>query len=272
MEATPAMNPQPWQPFTLGGVAEFATASCARVVLVALIVAVVVSACVTWLLAVDLTPAIQAGIRRLPEQGAIIDGRLQWPSTDVALVVDHPILCLWVVPRDQGAPSPSADVQIEVNRTAIKIGTWIGHWVLPYPRGLTLALNRLELEPWWGAWKPAVLVGIATATTLGLLAVWFVLAIPYGFVVRLIAFYADRQVGILGAGRVATGALMPGALLMAGAILLYGFHQLPVIGLVFFFGLHWILGWIYLFLAPLFLPRLPQKTTRKANPFQPAGD
>ena len=51
-------------------------------------------------------------------------------------------------------------------------------------------------------------------------------------------------------------ALMPGALLMAAGILLYDFGFLDLVSLGFVFAAHFALGWIYLFLSQLFLPRI----------------
>ncbi len=61
---------------------------------------------------------------------------------------------------------------------------------------------------------------------------------------------------------------MPGALLMAAGIFLYGFGFLNLVSFVFVFAAHFVLGWIYLFVSLLFLPGI-SGAKPKANPFKP---
>ena len=60
---------------------------------------------------------------------------------------------------------------------------------------------------------------------------------------------------------------MPGALLMSGAIFLYAFHRLNLVGVLFAWLLHAVIGWIYLGIAPARLPRLAGAPPRRGNPF-----
>ena len=61
---------------------------------------------------------------------------------------------------------------------------------------------------------------------------------------------------------------MPGALLMAAAVLLYASVS-EFVSFSFIFGAHFVLGWIYLFVSLLFVPRA-SIPTRKGNPFRPS--
>jgi len=56
-----------------------------------------------------------------------------------------------------------------------------------------------------------------------------------------------------------------GALLLVAGILLYDFDFLTLVSFGFIFGAHFILGWIYLFAASFFLPRIPPL---RKNPFR----
>jgi hypothetical protein len=94
-----------------------------------------------------------------------------------------------------------------------------------------------------------------------------VLATVYSLPLRLLTFYSDRQVTWPGCWRIAAAALLPGALLMAGAIVLYGFNRLSFIGLLFAWLLHLVIGWIYLSIAPARLPRIHDLPARRGNPF-----
>jgi hypothetical protein len=61
---------------------------------------------------------------------------------------------------------------------------------------------------------------------------------------------------------------MPGALLLTAAIVLFGLAALDLVQFCFLFGAHVALGWIYLFLSQLFLPRIDSKPS-PVNPFNP---
>ena len=61
---------------------------------------------------------------------------------------------------------------------------------------------------------------------------------------------------------------MPGALLLTAAIVLYDFAALDLVQFCFIFSAHFALGWIYLFLSQLFLPRT-DSALPKGNPFAP---
>jgi len=56
---------------------------------------------------------------------------------------------------------------------------------------------------------------------------------------------------------------------MAAGILLYDAGFLDLVSLGFVFAAHFVLGWIYLFLSQLFLPRIFEGP-QKGNPFDQA--
>ena len=94
-----------------------------------------------------------------------------------------------------------------------------------YPAKCIISFNRKELKPWWGAWQPALLAGTALAVVGGLLMVWLVLETLYAVPVWLLAFFANRDLRLHEACRLAGAALMPGALLMSVAIVLSGISR-----------------------------------------------
>ena len=94
---------------------------------------------------------------------------------------------------------------------------------------------------------------------------WTVLATAYFLPAWLICFLADRDLNIRQSWRLAGAALMPGALLLTAAIAFYALGALDLIQMSFAVGAHLVLGWIYLFISPLFLPRV--SPADKRNPF-----
>ena len=79
-------------------------------------------------------------------------------------------------------------------------------------------------------------------------------------------WFADRNLSWVGAWRLASAALMPGALLMAAAVFSYAWHTIDLLGLSFFFTAHLIIGWVYLVGGVCAAPRLFPRNT-KQNPF-----
>jgi hypothetical protein len=142
----------------------------------------------------------------------------------------------------------------------------LGYQDFPYPPDQIISFNRTELEPLWGAWEPEGLAIMVPAVVAGLMLSWAALATVYFLPAWLIGFFANRGLDFRGSWKLAGAALMPGALLLTAAVVLYDFAVLDLIQFCFIFGAHFALGWIYLFLSQLFLPRI-DSTPPKGNPF-----
>lgn len=270
MDAPPQNKPFAWQPLTPGGVAAFATASLSRLFTVQLVVALLAAAAVVWFLQAAWFPLVTAAIRQLPDQGRIRAGQLEWPGSSPVVLAQGHFLALTVDLNHEGEARSPAHLQVEFGRADFKIFSLLGYLQGQYPRRWSIAFNRPELLPWWGAWSPALLALAAGATITGLLLVWAVLATVYSVPAWLLAFFADRELRWRGSWRLAGAALLPGALLMTGAILLYGLGGLDLVQLAFTLALHLLVGWAYLFASPFWLPRHPGAPGVAANPFTKA--
>jgi len=69
-----------------------------------------------------------------------------------------------------------------------------------------------------------------------------------------------------GAWRLACAALLPGAVLPALGLVLYGLQAVDIFGLGYFGTVHFLVGWVYLLAAPVFAPRLSSANICR-NPF-----
>jgi hypothetical protein len=256
-----------WQPLTLGGVAGFARASFGRLLLIQLIVAMFVAFSVVWAALSCWFPVIEAALTELPEHGKIQHGQLHWTNAAPSRLAEGTFLSILVDLQGTGAAGQSADVQLELGRTGVKFRSLLGSVTFSYPTDWLVALNRAEALPWWGAWRPFLLIGVGVAVVVGLLVGWSVQALLYSIPIRMIAFYSDRSATGLACLRLAGAALLPGALLMSGAILLYSFHRLNLVGLLFAWLLHILMGLVYAGLSPLRLARLAGAPRRRGNPF-----
>ena len=255
-----------WEPLTPHGVAVFARAKTGRLLLVQFIFAVLAAAAATLFLRNDCFPTIHDAIEQLPASGQIRDGKLTGFGDAPQLLAEGPFLGLVVDLKHTGQIHSTAPMQIEFGMDSIRVGSLAGYQDFIYPAGW-FYFNRPDLEPLWGAWQPDMLLIAAVTAVIGLMISWILLAALYVAPVRLICFFTNRDLTGMQCWRLAGAALMPGALLLAVALLLFTYGGLDLIGICFAFGAHLVLGWIYLFISPLFLPRSELSTSR-GNPFK----
>jgi hypothetical protein len=256
-----------WEPITPRGVAIFARASFARLLLVQSVVAVLAAISVVWFLADGIFPIVDAAIDGLPDNGEIRAGKLDWSAETPVLLADGDFVAFIVDLEHSGQIRSPADFQFEFGAQSLRILSLTGEMQINYPANWIFPANRPQLRPAWGAWSPNFLALAALGTFFGLLLIWALLATIYFFPVWLICFFANRDLNFRQSWRLAGAALMPGALLLALALALYDFGEFDLVQFSFACGMHFIIGWIYVFVSPLFLPRaLP---AQKSNPFTP---
>jgi hypothetical protein len=263
----PADVPVAWEPLTPRGVAAFARARLSRLLLVQLVVASLAAAAVVWFLSDACFPTVRAAIRSLPATGAIRSGRLDWPGNSPQLLAGDRLLAFIVDTNHSSQVHSPADVQVEFGRETVRVYSLFGYAEWTYPPDWTIACNRTELEPMWGAWEPEWLAITVLAVVAGLMLVWAVLATVYFVPAWLIAFVLNRALDFRGSWKLAGAALLPGGLLLTVAIALYGLGGLGLVQFGFLFSLHFVLGWVYLLVSQVFLPRL--EPAPKGNPFSP---
>jgi len=254
-----------WEPITPRGVAAFARASLERLLVVQSVVALLGAAAVVWLLSNGIFPTIDAAIGELPDAGAIHSGKLEWRDDSPVMLAEGKILALSVDLEHGGALRSPADFQFEFGRDSVRIFSLFGESEWNYPPGWVIAANQTDARPAWGAWAPDILGLAAISTFLGLLLMWALLATVYFLPAWLICLFSNRDLGLGASWKFAGAALMPGALLLLLSLAGYGLGRLDIVQLCFAFGMHLVIGWIYLFVSPMFLRRaLPSE---KKNPF-----
>jgi len=221
-------------------------------------------------LAVDWFPAIRQAVRQLPEQGSIHAGRLDSPQQTAQTLAETNFLTIVLDLQRQRNVTQSSDLLIEFHQSNFQICSLFGCLLLNYPKAWEGELNRVRLGPWWEAWEP-ILLGIAGLVAIVILFLnWAFLATIYCAFVRLLGFFKDRDLNWASSWRLASAALMPGALLLTLGIFCYGLGLVDLIRLLLLFILHFVVGWIYLAISPVFVPRLPAILPRGINPFTPA--
>lgn len=254
-----------WEPVTPRGVAAFARATTGRLLLVQFLVALVVALSVIYFLHDAWFPTARQAIQHLPDAGEIRSSRLDWRGSSPRVLAEGTFLAFSVDLDHSGEVRSPAHVEIELGRTDFFIRSLLGYVVVRYPQGWLVAFNRETLGPWWGAWSPVLLVGVALGVILWLLATWSVLAALYAVPLSLLVLFVNLDLKWVQCWRLAGAALLPGAVLMAVGILMYNFGIVGLVGLGFITAGHLVLGWIYLFIGPLFLR--PAVGEKSENPF-----
>lgn len=254
-----------WEPITPRGVAAFARASFERLFVVQAVVALLATAAVVWTLSDGIFPTIEAAIAELPETGEIHSGKLDWRDDSPVLLAEGHILAFSVDLDHGGALRSPADIQFEFGRESMRIFSLFGEAELPYPAGYIIAANQTDARPAWGAWAPDILGLTAIGVFVGLLLLWAVLATLYFIPVWLVCLFSNRDLNLAASWKLAGAALLPGALILSLSLVFYEMGGLDLVQLSLAFGLHLVVGWIYLFIGPMFLRRaVPVK---KKNPF-----
>jgi hypothetical protein len=257
---------QAWQPFTPRGIAAFAQATLTRLVLAQMAVAAMVALAVVWFLSVAWFPIITESIQALPSEGEIRDATLHLSSESPARLAENARLAFVIDPFGTGKAGRVADVEVIFGKARVAICGALGCCGQPYDRGYVISFNRPALAPAWGAWRGPSLGLAALASMVSMLLMWWTVAILYIPLVKFIALYTDRIVTWWGAWRLSSAALMPGALIVALALVLYGFGVVDLLRLVLFFALHVAAGLLFVMTSSLFLPRISEQKRRK-NPF-----
>lgn len=257
-----------WEPLTPRGVAAFARASLSRLLLVQLIVAVLAAISVDCFLDYGCFPTIGAAIQQLPAQGEIRSGNLDWRGDSPQMLAEGRFIAFDVDLDHSGQLHSTADAQIEFGRNSARVFSLLGYSEFYYPPDWIISFNQTDLAPLWGAWKPEVLAMATIAVIVALMLSWAILATVYFLPVWLICFFANRDLNFRQSWKLSGAALMPGALMLIAAVFLYAIGLVDLIQLGFAFGAHFVLGWIYLFISPLFVPRIPTPVPKR-NPFAP---
>lgn len=267
MSTTEQNWPRAWEPLTPRGVAAFAGAPLHRLLLVQLIVSLLAAGAVAWFLESAWLPIVRNAIRHLPAEGEIHDEQLDWRGESSVPLAGNHFLGIGVDLNHSGQLGREAQLQVEFGRKNARVFSMLGYEVIDYPPGWRMAFNRTELDPWWGAREPWLVVGVAALTALGLQLTWALLATLYCVPVKLITLFENRDLRWGQSWRLAGAALMPGALFLTAGIIAYSLNFVDLIQLGVLAILHMVIGWIYLFISPLFLPRPSGNPVSQANPF-----
>jgi hypothetical protein len=257
--------PNAWQPFTPKGVAAFAIAPIARLMVLEFLVALIGTFVLMWFFNANYFPPILEAIQNLPDGAVLEHGELaKVPS---GILSEKKFLSIAVDLDETGQLAKTADLQLELRHNYFQICSLLGCVPFDYPQE-NIPLGRSIAEPWWSARQPVIFGIVGVASFAGLWLSWFLLAVIYTPVTKLIAFFAERELSWSGSWKLSSAAQMFAALLMSFIIALYGLRAFDLIQFLFFFSAHFVVTWIYICAAAFFLPRVSEKVPVAKNPFQ----
>jgi hypothetical protein len=265
--SAPIERSVPWQPITPRGVAEFARASLARLLVYQSLFALILAASVAWLLYATVYPSLETAIGRLPNEGEIRIGALQWKSESPVLLSEARVISVAVDLEHSGQIRVPSDIFVEFGSESCRVFSFAGFLEFPYLRDYIIAFNRPTLVPWWGAWRAPILALATLSSLLGLLLLWWFLATLYCPVALLIGFYANRRASLSEAWRLCAAAAMPAGVALWVGLLLYGTAAISLLPFILLVILHVVLIWIYAGVSVAFLPPDGTAAIRK-NPFR----
>jgi hypothetical protein len=251
-------------PLSFGGVAAIAGGPFGRLLAYQALVAVIGAAVIAWFIHLAWVPVVDAAIDQLPSAAMIRSGALHYPSAAPGILAENSFLSISVNPAESRTPGTAADIEILLGPRQWLMASFFGHWEFSYLDGWIINLGGRDARAWWGAWYPSLVGGSAVASALALLCGWWFLGIIYAWLLPPVVRILRRSATLSLRWRLCCTALLPGAILMIAAILLYGLHRLQLIGLLIAFALHFVVGWVYVLGALFFLPALP----RQGNPFE----
>lgn len=263
-ESKPAIA---WQPFTPKGVTAFARAPLRRLLLMQFLFALLAAIAAVWFLRTAWFPTIREAVRQLPAQGEMRSGKLNWPQPSPQLLAEGHFLAFVVNTNHTGTLRSPAQIQIEFGRNDIFFYSLVGYREWPYPPDWNFGFNRDALQPWWGAWEPPIQWLTFAGMLFWCLLSWFVLSTVYFIPTWLGAFFANRELTLRQSWKLSGAALMPAALFMIAAIVLYGFGVLDLVQLAACSVAHIMVGWIYLIWAVWVSPKMLASSASSENPF-----
>jgi hypothetical protein len=267
MDLERSLGSSSWLPFTFRGGAACARAPLFRVVTVALVMAALTASASIWIVTVTWAPVVERAIHALPEQGQIRNGRIEWTGDASRILADSRVATVVVDLGNAARVSDSGDVLIRLHRESLTVCSWFGCVTARYPTGWIIALNRADLEPWWGAWRLVLGAGLGMAVAVGLLAAEFALAFLLAGPARLAALWSGRETGLWGCWKLVMAACQPGTVVLLLGLLAYGLAGLGVASLAAAVVAQLLVVLIYLPAAITRLPRVDPGTTRPENPF-----
>lgn len=209
-------------------------------------------------------------IAELPTEGAIRGGRLDWTNAAPARLLEDRYLAVAVDPERTGVLGQEADLTILLGADGAYAASVLGYVKVDYPKDYAVSLRRGDVSAWWEAREVFMVFGVGVVTGVFWLLVWWLLASVYWLAAWIIGLFGGRDLTPGAAWKLAAAAQLPGVFVFALSLASYRFGWLNLLRLGYGFALSFAVAWFYVLVAPLLVPKAPQRQQGE-NPFAGAG-
>ncbi|MCS7090748.1 MAG: hypothetical protein RMN51_09515 [Verrucomicrobiota bacterium] len=229
--------------------------------------ALIAAAGVTWTVHHLAWPMVRGLLETWNKPVECREGRWLWPNEEARVLIETRDLAVVLDPGLTGEMRLPALFEVHLGQERLRLYGPTSVWEWPYPRSWTF---RADPATWLAvseAWRPFVLGALGLGVATGLLVVWRMLGIVYWLGILLLAVMVRRVPETGRVWRMAMLFQLPGAWLFTAAIVGYGAGAVDLFSLAVAWGLHWMLTWLLMGMAPFLLPRRASACTVSDNPF-----
>jgi len=262
MEQTPWI----WLPLSGSGVAVLARGRMVTLWRTQILVAMAAAAVTGFFVWTSWFPVIARSFGGWPDIVTVEGGQLNWSKPEAKNLAENGFLSLSVEVDSPLVFGQTADLQITGRRFAVILEGLFGSIQIPYPTSLRLETGRVVGTAWWGAYSWVVLLGTLVASIVWLIVIWWVLSTLYTPIAVIWLVVLKRRPTLGLAWRLAAAGLLFGSLWMSVCLFLYAVHVIQMPGLIAGFGLHLLVGWVWMLWGALCIPL---DSGGPKNPFAP---
>ena len=192
-----AMKGEPfraWQPLTFGGVAQYSFGWLGRLFFTGVIVSILATAAVVFTVSRAWVPVVEQSIAKLPAGAEIRGGVFKAPQA--VTLAENSFLSIRLDPEGTLRSLSTSEIEANFRSDEIRFRSIFGIVPLKYPPHWTIPLTPAEMEPKWGAWKPAVFGYLIGGVIANLFISWLAFGILYTLIPRLLAILMRRHLSL----------------------------------------------------------------------------
>ncbi len=265
MSEQPPTYEKAWNPLTFRGLSQFASSKLPRLLLVEFFFALLLFTAVVWFVAANYAPIIVTAIHQFPETARLENGELK--GIDTRIEAEGKFLSITIDPNDL-SDTGTGDVQFGFGNTnfvvcSVVSSSW-GCLTFPYSTE-PQDLKRSTVQPWWGARQPFIIAATGLGVAVAMFVALALIALVLMWIAMFVAYFADKHLTPYRAWKYAMAAQLPGVIVLAAAVFLYGSQAMDLLGVGIFYALHIVVDLVYLLGGIFFLPHISGAVT--TNPF-----
>lgn len=257
-------------PFTIRGIARWALRDGEALMAYILAMGFLVACSSGWVFGGTWLPVLESALKVCPEGVLFESGRLVAAEPTSKILASNTFFSIAIRTHPGLESASTSDVRVLLDEAQLRIGSLAGFLSIPYPPGFTMHLDSNNLYPWWSSRRFFVcLVGWGCMWA-GILACWCMLAAIYAMPFHLLAYLFCRECSSRLAFRMNLMSLIPPALFMTLALVLYGQQRLHLQELLVACVIHIPLAWILALLSLFHLDRRPSRTASRGQDVEPS--